>query len=112
MDVNELYNLVKLYYGYKIHMREIDYEKKLVIGVLYDAFIFECDVNGRYGTFEAGIHIGNGVTVFDYLGKNISINSDKESIKKNLEIIDEYCRMKLPAKYLKAYYKAYVLDNE
>lgn len=112
MTVKELYGLVKDYYGYKIHMRSLNSETKEVVGILYDAFILRCDINDRYGRFGAGIDAGNGMVITDFLGKECSLNSDKKSIKESLQLIDEYCRLRLPDKYLDAYYKAYVLENK
>ena len=36
-----------------------------------------------------------------------SLNSDEESIKQSLHIVDDYCRLRLPDKFLEAYDKAY-----
>ncbi len=107
MSVNELYDLIKDYYGYKIHMRSLNSETKEVVGVLYDAFILKCNINDRYDRFGAGINVGNGDIITVFLGKQCSLNSDKKSIQDSLKNIDEYCRLRLPDKYLDAYFKAY-----
>lgn len=60
--------------------------------------------------FGIGIVLGNGKGILaDFLGERCSLNSDEQSIKKSLQIIDDYCRLRLPDKFLDAYYKAYVL---
>ena len=110
MTIYELYDLIEDYYGYKIHMRSLNSDTKEVVGILYDAFILKCDINDRYGRFGAGIDIGNEGTISVFLGKHCSLNSDEKSIKDSLKLIDEYCRLRLPDKFLDAYYKAYVLE--
>ena len=111
MAVNELYDLVEEYYGYKIHMVSLNSETKEVVGMLYDAFILKCNINDTYGRFGAGIDIGNWYSISTFLNEHCSLNSDEKSIKDSLKLIDKYCRLRLPDKYLDAYYKAYVLDE-
>ncbi len=107
MDIKELYRVIQNYYGYKAHMRFINTEDKKVWFFLYDAFSVVCDVGGRYGTFGAGIEMPNGQLMTEFLGKECSLNGDEESIRKSLKIIDDYCRMRLPDKYIEAYENAY-----
>ena len=112
MTVIELYRLVESYYGYKIHMRCYNSEKNEVTGILYDAFVLKCELDERYGCFGAGIVVGNRVNICEFLGKECSLNSDEKSIKESLDKIDEYCRLRLPDKYLDAYYKAYAVEEQ
>lgn len=110
MTVDELYDLVEKYYGYKINMLSVNSETKEVKGILYDSFILTCDINDRYGRFGAGIKIGGEGVLTNFLGEQCSLNSDEKSIKESLKLIDDYCRLRLPDKFIDAYYKAYVLD--
>ena len=107
MTVYELYNLVEDFYGYKIDMLGINSKTKEVKGILYDSFLLRCDINDRYGRFGVGIQITDSVVLTDFLGKQCSLNSDEKSIKESLEIIDDYCRMRLPDKFLDEYYKTH-----
>lgn len=111
MDAKELYCLVRDYYGYKIKMLYMNSETHEVGGILYDSFLLKCDTGDRYGMFGAGISTGGDIFITDFLGKRCSLNGDPESIKQSLQIIDDYCRMRLPDKFLDAYYKAYVLSQ-
>ena len=36
MTINELYDLVEAYYGYKIHMKSLNSQTNEVSGLLYD----------------------------------------------------------------------------
>jgi len=45
------------------------------------------------------------------LENNYKWNRDEQSIKESLQIIDNYCRIGLPDKFLDAYYKAYVTSQ-
>ena len=103
MDVKELYKLVQEYYGFKAEMRSINSETKEVNFFLYGSFSVICSVGDRYGCFGAGIVMPDGQRLTTFLGKECSLNSDPDSIRQSLKIIDDYCRMRLPDKYLEAY---------
>ena len=112
MNVDKLYDLVKDFFGYKASMRYIDHKEREVACILYDSFWLECGLDDRYGSFGAGISLGTGEGILtNFLGKRCSLNSDEESIKQSLQIIDDYCRLRLPDKFLEAYYHAYVLSQ-
>ena len=107
MEIKELYQLIEDFYGYKADMRYMNTEEKKVGYFLYDAFSVVCEIDGQYGCFGAGIVMPDGQMLIAPLGKEISLNSDPDSIRKSLKTIDEYCRLRLPDKYLEAYEKAY-----
>lgn len=112
MNIDKLYDIIKDFFGYKVSMRYIKPKSKEVACILYDSFWLECSLDDQYGRFGAGIILGNGEGVLtNFLGKRCSLNSDEQSIKESLQIIDDYCRMRLPDKFLDAYYKAYVLSQ-
>ena len=108
MTTEQLYRLVEDFFGYKCYMRGMNTEKKKVFGVLYDSFWLECDLDDRYGMFGIGIKIGKEEMITEFLGESCFLNSDKKSIKESLRIVDNYCRLRLPDKFLDAYYEAYV----
>ena len=107
MTVIELYDMVEEYYGYKIQMRGLDSNKQEVKGVLYESFVLKCNIDDRYGRFGGAFELREGYVISRYLGKECSLNCDPQSIKNSLAIMDEYCRMRLPDKFLEAYEKAY-----
>lgn len=108
MTGRELYKVVKKFWGYKARHVIYESDTKRVKCLLYDVFFFECDTNDRYGVFGGGIHYGKkSFTLVDFLGERCSLNSDKESICESLQLVDDYCRARLPDKFLRAYDKAY-----
>lgn len=108
MDVKELYKLTKEYFGYKSRMLYFNDEKKEVACILYDAFVLKCNLDDRYGTFGAGIVLVNQeVMLTDFLGGRCSLNSDEKSIKESLRVVDNYCRLRLPDKFLEEYKNVY-----
>ena len=111
MNVDELYIFVKEYYGYKAQMLSYNSETKEVECLLYDSFCMKCGVNVQNGRFGAEIETGGKFAITEFLGKKCSVNSDKESIKNSLKIIDEYCRLRLPDRFLDAYCKNSVTDE-
>ena len=103
----QLNAIVTDFFGYKAKNIE-NIEEKEVRCILYDAFQFRCDVQDEHGRFGAAIIAeGEGYTICDMLGKSPSLNSDVCEIEKSLQIVDRYCRMRLPNKYLNAYEEAY-----
>lgn len=108
MEIKRLYLLIKEFYGYRCKMRGIFSEEKEVKCLLYDSFLLRCSLDDRYGRFGAGLSIDENTVVTEFLGERCSLNSDEESIKKSLEVIDNYCRLRLPDKFLEAYDEAYL----
>ena len=111
MDVKRLYSLVKNFFGYKCNMIGINSESTQVTCFLYDSFVLRCELESQHKMFGAGLEIANGIVLTDFLGKRCSLNNDEASIKESLQIIDDYCRLRLPDKFLDEYYKAYVLSQ-
>ena len=68
MNVDELYDLVEKYYGYKVKMRYQNSRTREVGAILYDAFCLKCSLDDRYGRFGAGIVVGNEGVITDFLG--------------------------------------------
>lgn len=111
MELNKLYELIRDFYGYKCNMRGINSKKKEVYCILYDSFWLICSLDDQYGRFGAGLEVGDEKMITEFLGKRCSLNSDEQSIKESLLLIDEYCRLRLPDKFLDAYYNAYVTSQ-
>lgn len=108
MDVHELYKLIEAHYGYKADMLCVNTENKEVEFWLYNSFFIKCNLDERYNSFGAGIMMGNQqYTITEFLGSRCSLNSDVRSIKQSLSTIENYCRLRLPDKFLQAFEKAY-----
>ena len=82
MNVDELYDLVEDFFGYKAKMRYINSATKEVACVLYDSFLLKCNLDDQYTSGE----INNIFTIGDISKKTIN-------------------------KFLDSYYKAYVLSQ-
>jgi hypothetical protein len=100
MKLLELYTLIEDHFGEKAKMLYQDSQTREVACLLYESFLLKCNLDERYGQFGAGIDVGNGILITDFLGKKCSLNSDSSSIKESLNLIDRYCRLKLPDKFL------------
>lgn len=105
-EVQQLFKIVRDFFGYKAKNITYDIKRKEVSCLLYDSFFFECNINGRYGMYGRGINFG-GYIVTSLLGEETPLNKDKKSICESLQNVDEYCRARLPDKFLNAYAKAY-----
>lgn len=107
MEIREFEDLVREFFGYKMTLSWINLEERTLECILYESFHFKLSIGDRYGVFGAAIGIGNMMYSFSKgLGTEISLNSDSNSISSNLAIIDNYCRLRLPDKFLEAFEEA------
>ena len=107
-DINDLACLVEKTFGNRAKIVEVNTEKKDVVCMLYDAFLFRCSIGDRYGVFGGAIEFGKQeANITNFIGGRLSLNSDDESIMGSIKRVDNYCRLRLPDKYLDAYSKAY-----
>ena len=112
MDVKTLRNFVKDFYGYKIDLYSVSYEKNEVGGLLYESFWLKCSCNNEENKFEAGLCYGHFKYMITKLLGNVCTSTiDKEKMEEILKNIDDYCRLRLPDKFLEEHYKAYVLSQ-
>ncbi len=108
MDIKELFCLIEKYFGYKANMLYLNSDIQEVGLILFNSFLVKCSLDERYNSFGAGITFGNQEsTITEFLGKKCSLNSDEESIIESLSIIEKYCRLRLPDKFLRAFEEAY-----
>jgi hypothetical protein len=107
MELIELYKLVLDFFGYKASDPFLDSGTLDVTCTLYDSFKFICGFDDQYGSFGGGVDVGHKGYITNFLGKRMSLNSDEKSIIESLQIVDDYCRLRLPEKFLEAYDRAY-----
>lgn len=113
-DVLDLYRLVEDIFDYKAQMLYYNPDEKEVACILYDSFVLKCNINDQYGRFGAGIALSDSCVPYitKFLGKRCSLNSDSESIKSSLLMIDQYCRLRLPDKFLEAFERVHGQTSE
>lgn len=107
MNVYDLYKLIQEFYGYKCQMIGLNTESNKVECFLYDSFIMICHIDNQNESFTAGIDLG-GIILTDILGRQCISTNKIESIHECLQIIDDYCRLRLSDKYLHAYDDSYL----
>lgn len=110
-SIKEVNRLIVSELGYKVKIAYVDSTKREVAFIMYDSFLFKCQLDERYNTFGCGLLLSDGTISRNFLGKEISLNSDECSMKESLQVIDDYCKLRLPDKFLNAYYKAYVTSQ-
>lgn len=98
----ELAELVAGFFGPKATHVEVASDAPVVTFMLYEVFPARAGLDGEYGTFAGGVEYLKGQYLTTLLGQRLSLNDDVDSIRDNLRIIDEYCRARLPDKYLAA----------
>ena len=112
MEALDLYWFIREYFDYKICMMFYDSEKNEVEGILYESFFLVWHIDSSSNEFIGELRYGDSDHVItEFLGKKCVGKLEYKSIQKGLDIIDNYCRLKLPDKFLDAHYKAYVLSQ-
>ena len=102
--LDDLKVIIQKHFRYKAKLSFKDSSKRELHFVLYQAFEVVFSLDERYNSFGAGIIIGtNCIVSHEILGKKISLNSDLKSVTESLRIIDDYCRLRLPDKFLVEY---------
>lgn len=100
-DLNQLMRNINDFFGHKAINTTVLIDEKSLKYILYESFDWLFNLEERYGTFGASLAMGNGyIGISKLLGKELSLDNNEESIKYNLEIIDQYCRLRLPNKFI------------
>jgi hypothetical protein len=101
MTAWELLDIIEDFWGDRISNSYYDSGDISATCLLYDAITFECSI--KDAQFKGGVMLDSEHMVSTFFGKPLSTDSDIESIKSNLTMVDEYCRLRLPDKFLKKY---------
>ena len=113
MSGDELARLVTGVFGAHATHVQVDTGRVVLTCMLYEVFPVRVGLDGEYGTFAGGILISReqsygGVKISPdlylstLLGQTLSLNDDPVSIRANLHLIDQYCRLRLPDEFLNA----------
>ncbi|MFW8745141.1 hypothetical protein [Mesorhizobium japonicum] len=81
----------------------VDVARRTYWCTLYESFRFTCGLDESHGRFTGGIRLGPEEYLTTFLGRQLSLNDDRGSIVANLEMVDEWCRLHLPDKFLERY---------
>lgn len=103
LTLQELVVLVRNSIGARGRVEAVDSATDEVVFTMYDAFGFRCGLDNRYGSFGLLLPVEAGAAIHTFLGREVSMNPDRESIRESLALVDEYCRLRLPDKYLEHY---------
>ena len=108
-DLNEICNMAIKFWGYRASIVVPYLKQEKVVARLYDAFEFKFNfINEHYeDLFHASLLLPDNVAMDRILGFNAWKTPTKENIIKTFEVIDRYCRLRLPDKYLEAFDEAY-----
>ena len=111
MTLDQIYDFIEKYYGYKVFLIGQNNEKQEIYFILYDSFSITCGLD-EHGSFGATINLPNNLATTYFLGFECSlVENNKKSIKNALEKIDKHCRFSLPDKFLKEYDRVYRING-
>ncbi|KGJ71731.1 hypothetical protein GY21_20205 [Cryobacterium roopkundense] len=100
MPYGEFYGFALDFFGPRLSFPTSDESRRTLRGVLYDSLLFSCGFDEQSSMFSAAIHVGPGRVTGSFLGRSASMNSDRESIGESLQLVDDYCRLRLPSTYV------------
>ncbi len=107
MTLNQLYLFLRNFYGYKAQVLGLWEEQQEIDLILYDSFSITCGFD-EHGSFGATVNLPKNLGTTYFVGFDCSlIENNETSIKNALQKIDEYCRLRLPDKFLEMYDKVY-----
>lgn len=104
-DINELADFIEDRLGSRVRLLGVSPSTRRIDFILYDSFVFSAGIAENTLTFGMALQLPGGFSTSRLLGQKVSINNDPESIARNLELADGYCRLRLPDKFLEAYDK-------
>jgi hypothetical protein len=108
---NEVIRLVETFFGGRIANMSATRATQEFVFVLYDSFVFLASVDERYGSFGV-VHLpAERASVSRFLGTSTTLCTGEAQIREALQTIDDYCRLRLPDKYLEAFDAAVVRSN-
>ena len=108
----QLYKLMLEYFGKKASGQRMSPEKQEITIILYDSFVFKFGFDEQYHFFWGRLMLDDYYNIARFLGEKLSKNDDKYSILDNFRIIDNFCRLRLPDKFLEAYDKYLATTDE
>ena len=103
LSLEEQYMLLLDFFGEKVQNPFIDTDKMEIDCILYGSFIFKFGIEIPKGNFKGGIFLDSQHVVNNFQGEELSLTNTKESVLNNFKIIDLYCRLRLPDKFLSVY---------
>jgi hypothetical protein len=103
MNSDDFYDLVADFFGPRATQLAYVEPPIVVTCTLYESFRFTCGLDGEHGEFGAGVLFAPDHYFTTFFGEDLSLNSDRESILASLRLVDEWCRLRLPDKFLERY---------
>jgi len=105
MTIKELHDTVKSFFLGKIDRLSVSLKYRRVSCMLYESFRLECCLSNSGKKFRARLWVAPCTRIEDFLGKDISEIAESVEVLRSLKTIDDYCRLRLPEKFLKLYDK-------
>lgn len=107
MNLDQLYVFLEDFFEYKaVIIGQWDSKQEIDL-ILYDSFSITCGLD-EHGSFGARINLPNNLSTTYFLGFVCSlVENNVQSIQEALQKIDEYCRFRLPDKFLNEYDRVY-----
>ncbi|RKR75140.1 hypothetical protein [Frondihabitans australicus] len=103
MDFDEFYNLVFDHFEARASSQSIDSDEQRLSCLLYETFEVVCSLDLQYGTFHAAIVVSENQATSTFFGRNVSPDANRDSIRRGLEVIDEWCRLHLPTEFVRRF---------
>lgn len=110
-DVDGLADFIEKFYGPKSQIQGVSPATGQLTFALYDAFVFGAGIDTQTGVFGLGLILSDGSSLNTLLGNEVRLDNEESNIRAALDNADEYCRLRLPEKYLAAHERALKRTN-
>ena len=95
VPMDDLRDLIETYFGTRITQAVRVAHSRMISCVLYNTFDLTFGYDERMSTFHAAVTLGAGHVSQKFLGRSVSMNSDRQTILQSLALVDEYCHLRL-----------------
>ncbi|MFF1573226.1 hypothetical protein ACFVWR_10795 [Leifsonia sp. NPDC058292] len=103
LNIREVVALINNYFGPRVRVRGVTLASGVVDIILYDSFCFRITVDSQTGGFGMILQLPAGAATARLLGREFSLNNNRETIEESLALAEEYCRLRLTDKFLLIY---------
>ena len=102
VSIDKLCEIVIDHFGKRSTLRSYSPSNLTFDCILYESFAATFSLAGPRGTFTGSVAVGGSRSAGLFLDKTLSPNTDEASIRESLRALDDWCRLRLPEKFLDA----------
>jgi hypothetical protein len=103
LDFSGLRSFLRSELGSRMSIQTVSPSTQDIVFVLYDAFVFKAGIGERHNSFGVIMLLPGKASIRTFIGQDTTLCTGKDDARNALRAIDDYCRLRLPDKYLEAF---------